>query len=122
VLLDTHALLWWLHDAASLSDRARLAVSAADQVFFSPVSIYEIEWKAARGRLGAYPKPTNLLALEAGFAELPVRVEHAHQAARMQGANQDPWDRLLTAQAMLEQMAIVTRDPLIAQFGVQTVW
>ncbi len=123
MLLDTHALLWWLHDTDILSAMARDAITDAENArFFSPVSIYEIEWKTAQGRLGPYRVSIAAAARESGFRELPLKADHAAYAARIKSAHRDPWDRLLAAQAILSQMPLVSRDVEIQKLGVQTIW
>lgn len=123
MLLDSHALLWWLHDSPHLSARAREAIRDAEGArFVSSVSIYEIEWKVKLGRLGPYPRPISSIARESGFLDLPLLADHAAHAARLAGDHRDPFDRLLAAQAILSQMPLVTCDPEIAKLGVQTFW
>ncbi len=123
MLLDTHALLWWLHDSEILSEKARDAIAESEGArFFSPVSVYEVEWKAANGRLGPYKVSIAVAARESGFRELPVKADHAAYAARMKSDHRDPWDRLLAAQAILSQMPLISRDPEIQKLGVQTIW
>lgn len=123
MLLDTHALLWWLHDSEKLSPAAREAIVEAEGGrFFSPVSIYEMEWKVAQGRLGPYQVSIAAASRESGFRELPLKADHASFAARMNSAHRDPWDRLIAAQAILSQMPLVSRDTEIQKLGVQTIW
>ncbi len=123
MLLDTHVLLWWLHDSEKLSSSARDAIMEAEGArFFSPISIYEIEWKVAQGRLGPYRVSIAAASRESGFRELPLKADHASFAARMTAGHRDPWDRLLAAQAILSQMPLVTRDAEIQKLGVQTIW
>ncbi|MFZ5617981.1 MAG: type II toxin-antitoxin system VapC family toxin [Pseudomonadota bacterium] len=123
MLVDTHALLWWLHDSPDLSARARNAIVEAEGArFFSPVSVYEIEWKTRFGKLGPYARPISAIARECGFLELPIRADHAAHAARLGSDLRDPWDRLLAAQAILSQMPLLTADAHIGKLGVQTIW
>lgn len=123
MLLDSHALLWWLEDSPELTSRVKRAVLDADErPYFSPVSIYELEWKVARDRLAAFSGSFLSLARKDGFQELPLTGEHAAFAARLAGDHRDPFDRLLAAQATLAGVALVTKDPEIAKLGVQTFW
>jgi PIN domain nuclease of toxin-antitoxin system len=122
VLADTHALLWWLADDPRLSDVARDAMSSPDTpVHFSAVSVWEAEIKAAAGKLVV---PDDLLgALEADqFSELGVSARHAVEAARLAPLHRDPFDRMLVAQARVEGLTVVTRDPKIAAYGVPVLW
>lgn len=121
-LADTHALLWWLADDPRLSDRARRLISAGEKpVHFSAASIWEAEIKAAMGKLTL---PGDLLdALEAHrFVELPVSARHGREAARLPLRHRDPFDRMIVAQARLEGLDVITRDPKIAAYGTRVVW
>ena len=122
LLADTHALLWWLADDPRLSARAREVIEAgAVPVHFSAASVWAAEIKAASGKLIV---PEDLLdALGAdGFLEIAVVARHAREAARLPALHRDPFDRMLVAQARLEGLAVVTRDPKIAEYGVPVFW
>lgn len=123
MLLDTHALIWWFEDAPQLSSAARKAIEEpSTAVYFSPVSVFELENKAARGKLRSLRAPLVDLAQDQGFLELPINARHADLAARLPAVHRDPWDRLLAAQGILEGMSIVTRDPRIAALGATALW
>jgi PIN domain nuclease of toxin-antitoxin system len=124
LLLDTHALLWWLVDSPSLSTRARDAISDPDnEVWASAVSGYELANKQRLGKLKP-PLTEELIPMvrRAGLPVLPVTLEHAVAAASMPGPHRDPWDRLLMAQARLDQLTVVTVDPAFPDYGVATLW
>jgi len=126
LLLDTHALLWWAHQPASLSKRASEAIAIdADSIFVSPVSAIEIATKSRKGLLGfETPLAIDFVAqttLE-GFKQLPISSEHAQLAGAMKMPNQDPWDRLLAAQAQLEGLTLVTKDKALRASGAATLW
>ena len=121
-LADTHALLWWLADDPRLSEPARDVLAAGEiAVFFSAASVWEAEIKAAAGKLRV---PDDLLeSLEAEqFVELDATARHAREAARLPLLHRDQFDRMLVAQARLENLAVMTRDPKIAAYGVALVW
>ena len=123
LLLDTHAVLWALEDSPRLSEAARRALLASTSVVLvSPVSAYELSFKAAVGRLPPLPRPFAELCAEQGFAELPFTSRHADLAARLPLVNRDPWDRILAAQALLEGLTLVTRDPRVAALGPVVLW
>lgn len=114
LLLDSHALLWALALPAKLQAAAMEAIRApGNAVFYSPASIWELEIKCARGKLEL---PENWLAAIApsGFLELPITGIHAQAAARLPWLHQDPFDRMLVAQAQLEELTLVSRDRFAA--------
>lgn len=126
VLLDTHAFLWWVGDAAELSARARRTIaSPATECFFSAASCWEIAIKVSVGKLeldGLVERfiPHQLVAN--GFQELPVDIRHAVRVARLPFHHRDPFDRLLISQAIEEGLAIVSADPVYSQYGVKRIW
>ena len=118
LLLDTHALLWWLADAPALSKEAREAIGDQDRiVYVSAVTAWEISVKRARGKLEA---PGDLAAeLTANaFQELPISAAHATAAGQLPNHHRDPFDRMLVAQAQIENLTLVTRDKNIAKYEV----
>lgn len=123
LLLDSHAFLWWLAGDQSLSPAARAAVAdPGNVVFVSAASIWEIEIKRSLGRLDV--READLIA-EIGanrFLELPVQARHGEAAARLPAHHDDPFDRMLVAQAQLEGMVCVTRDPAFEAYGVAKLW
>jgi PIN domain nuclease of toxin-antitoxin system len=121
VLLDTHALLWWLGDDARLSDSAAAAIEDGGSVaMVSAASIWEIEIKRAKGVLTA---PDDLLdQLDAArFEPLPITHSHAREAARLPRHHNDPFDRMLIAQAAAEQATLITSDGTIPRYGVDVL-
>lgn len=121
LLLDTHVLLWWLADDRALRRAARAAIGAEDSdVFVSAASAWEISIKRALGKLKA---PTDLEdQLGRGRIEpLPITVGHALAAGALPPHHDDPFDRMLVAQARTEDLVIVTRDPRFALYGVGTL-
>ncbi len=126
LLLDTHALLWWAHQPNRLSARAHDAISdGSSDVFVSPVSAIEIATKTRKRKL-EFDSPlasdfAAQIALDE-FKELPVTSEHAQLAGSFDNPHQDPWDRLLAAQAQLVGLALITNDGALKTFGVETLW
>ncbi len=121
-LLDTHALIWWNEAAPDLSSAARAVIANGGEIHVSSASIYEIEFKIARGRLAPWSGSTIELVHAEGFLELPISAAHAEHAASFPLIHRDPWDRILAAQAILEGMTVVTRDPSITALGAPTLW
>jgi PIN domain nuclease of toxin-antitoxin system len=122
MLVDTHALLWWLDDAPTLSPAAREAIAdPGNEPLVSTASVWEIAIKRSLGKLEA---PDDLLAHigDAGFAWLAVGAEHAWAIRELPPHHRDPFDRLLVTQALVERIPIVTRDERIAAYGVETRW
>jgi PIN domain nuclease of toxin-antitoxin system len=117
LLLDTHALLWWLDDDDRLDRSAVEAIAEAEFVAVSAASAWEIAIKQAIGKLSG---PDDLAGeLETnGFTELTVTVAHALAAGALPPHHSDPFDRMLVAQSRLEGLTLVTRDERLADYGI----
>jgi PIN domain nuclease of toxin-antitoxin system len=124
LLLDTHALVWWLRATSRLSRRAFDAISDPDnQVLVSAASAYEIEYKRTRDPLlAAVPEPIGPAVFAQDFDWLAVTPEVAAAAARLPPHHGDPWDRILVAHAADQQAVIVTVDGKIAAYGAPVLW
>jgi PIN domain nuclease of toxin-antitoxin system len=126
VLLDSHTLLWMLRGDPQLSGRAaEILDDPSTEALVSAVTAYELCYKSARGKL---TKAQSLcVAFEREIAEadcrhLPLTLGHALAAASLDPMHRDPFDRLLIAQALVEQVPIVSNETLFDQFGVQRIW
>jgi PIN domain nuclease of toxin-antitoxin system len=118
LLLDSHALLWALHDPRKLRPDAADAIRDPRRaVFYSAASAWELELKAGRGKL-TLPEGWLDDADRTGFLHLPVTAAEARSSTRLPWHHTDPFDRLLVAQAQAHGLAIATRDPLIAPYDV----
>jgi PIN domain nuclease of toxin-antitoxin system len=120
-LLDTHVLLWWLEDNPTLAAESKKIISNPNNlVFVSPVSTWEITIKKALGKLDA---PDNLeqVISECGFDNLPITIRHTIYVENLENHHEDPFDRLLISQAIIENLSIITRDNKIIQYKVPTV-
>ena len=120
LLLDTHALLWWLAGAPL---EARASARIADPgtlVAVSAVSMWEIAIKAAAGKLRVEGSMTEHVSA-AGFEPLAVSWAHGERAGGLPGHHRDPFDRMLVAQAQLEGLTLVTRDPTFAAYEVEVL-
>ncbi len=122
LLLDTHALLWWLADDPSLPETPRSLIAAGDNlVFLSAAVVWEIRIKQALGKL-EIPADFQEVLTGQPFIELPISVDHAHAIADLPMHHRDPFDRILVAQAKVERMTILTRDSVFEQYGVPVIW
>ena len=111
LLLDSHTLFWAVSDAPALSPRARTMILDQDnEVFYSPVNLYELVFKAHRGRAPEAALRLPEAAIASGFVELGLTSRHLIHAARLDWDHGDPWDRILVAQATLEDLLLVSVD------------
>lgn len=117
LLLDTHVLIWWA-TGAPLAAPAAAAIASAREVVVSSASVWEAEIKAASGKLVLDADLVEEPLLH-GFVALPITAEHGALAARLPLHHRDPFDRVLVAQAQLESLTLVTRDPVFARYEVQ---
>lgn len=126
VLLDTHTFLWWISDSPKLSDVAREVIAdERTRPIFSVVSGWEIAIKAGVGRLEIPASPEKFLTEQLSRNDLeilPIYLRHALRVYELPDHHKDPFDRLLVAQALAENLALVTADPSIASYPVETVW
>ncbi len=119
LLLDTHALLWWLSDDADLGEKAKEAIAdPRNQVYVSAASTWEISIKRALGKLEA-PDDMSSIIEEEGFIPLDISLYHGDQAGQLPDLHRDPFDRMLVAQAHAEGLIIVTHDAAITQYPVR---
>ena len=126
LLLDTHALIWWLAADDALSATARSAIEdQANDVFVSAASAWEI---ATKHRIGRLPGAALLAADVAGFVaaqgfnELPVSIRHGQIAGSLPPIHKDPFDRMLIAQAVVTDMTLVSNEALFNAYGVARLW
>src|SRR5271165_4734245 len=126
VLLDTHALLWWLSDDPALPQSVRKVIAETKNVaYVSAASAWEI---ATKVRLGKLPTAVDLISDFAGVLErerfqmLAVSVEHAVRAGLLPGPHKDPFDRMLIAQAQAENLPLITNERAFEAYGVRRLW
>ena len=121
ILLDTHMLIWWLGDDDSLPAATRSAIAdPATEVAVSSISIAEVSIKSTLGKLRAPWIPDELLA-ENGLTLLPFTTDHARRLLELPLHHRDPFDRMLIAQAIHEQMTFATIDPRTQAYGVRVL-
>jgi PIN domain nuclease of toxin-antitoxin system len=127
LLVDTHALLWWGLDEPKLSRRARALLEDPDsELHVSAASAWEI---ATKYRLGRLPDAVGRLAVDMpgwfariGVNELPISVAHAQRAGALEGMHGDPFDRMIAAQSLVEEIPVLGRDKALLEFGVELIW
>ena len=123
LLLDSHAVYWWMAGSARLSETARgLILDTENDLLVSAVSIYEIELKARRGRVDLPPQELRAALRRNAVGDLAITHEHAEYAVCLDWDHMDPWDRLLAAQARLEGCALVSTDDVFDGIGVVRRW
>ena len=124
LLLDTHALIWWLVDSPMLSKAARDAIAdPRNRVLATAVSGYEIAHKERLGRLPGKLTGILLQVLRRGRIPVhPLTFEHALAAGQLPAPHRDPWDRLIMAQAMAGGLTVVTTDAVFRDYGVPVCW
>ena len=126
LLIDTHALLWWAAGDVKLPRKVRSAIGREENaVVVSAASAWEISTKHRLGKL-AVPGPLldgflDYLA-DQNFAGLAITVRHAQRAGLLPGVHRDPFDRMLAAQAQLEDLTIVSNDDALDGYGVRRLW
>lgn len=118
LLLDTHALIWLMEGNPRLSDKARAQIIISDEVCFSSASIWEVAIKMRLGKIKTDPGELLELAQRAGLTELPVNARHAIATRGLPlKAHRDPFDRLLVAQAISEQLRFLTSDSELSVYS-----
>lgn len=125
-LLDTHTFLWWITDNPQLSLRVREIIgNGNNDLFLSAASGWEMAIKAQLGRLKLADNLERFiseqLAINAIYS-LPVQMSHALHVYTLPNHHGDPFDRMLVAQAQLENLPLLTNDPQIARYPVEIIW
>lgn len=126
ILLDTHALLWATLSPASLSRKvSRIIADEANAIVVSAASAWEIATKVRLGKLpGAEALEREFLDVmeDAGYTALPIDMESALRAGRLTGEHRDPFDRMIAAQALADDLPVLSADPQLDSFGVRRIW
>lgn len=125
VLIDTHAFLWFVADDPRLSPRARQAMTGAQEALLSLASCWEMAVKASMGKLTLSQPvdrflPTHIA--ENSLTLLHLELAHVTRVARLPWHHRDPFDRVLAAQALDEDLPIVSADPVFRRYGVKRIW
>ena len=126
ILLDAHALLWFVNEDAHLSREAREAVEGDhNSVFVSLVTVWEIAIKVGLGKLKLGLRLEGELdrfLIDNGFMLLPIEYAHVARVAGLPRHHGDPFDRLLVSQSLIENMPVVSNDPAFDASGVKRIW
>lgn len=128
ILLDTHTFIWWIMNDPRLSHQGRTLLKDTNhRIFFSVASSCEIAIKVSLNKLELLAVPTlHEFVMEQlrvnMFEVLPISLHHSLHTATLPPLHRDPFDRMLVAQSQLEQIPILTKDPLITRYDVETIW
>jgi PIN domain nuclease of toxin-antitoxin system len=123
-LIDTRVFLWLAAEPEKLSQRAR-DVCSSETLMLSVASVWEIGIKHHIGRLPLPETPRVYLERQirtAGVSLLPIHYRHALTAAALPVHHKDPFDRMLAAQCIEEKIPCVSRDPSLADYGIELIW
>jgi PIN domain nuclease of toxin-antitoxin system len=117
LLLDTHVFIWSIDDDAKLSDAAWSMIEAADDVYVSSASLWEVTIKYRLGKLHVEPERLAAAINASGFWELPISVQHAVAVGRLPALHRDPFDRMLLAQTISEPLHFLTADSQLLPYS-----
>ena len=123
-ILDTHTLIWFLNGDKQLSKTARAAIeNQVNDKYVSVASFWEMAIKISLGKLefAAFSDLANMIA-ENGFEILPITFEHTLKVAKLEIIHTDPFDRLLIAQCMVDNLAIISKDGNIEKYPIEVLW
>lgn len=125
VLLDTHAFIWWFEDDPRLPSAGREAIADASDALLSVASCWEIAIKVSRKKLALSRPIEHVVAEQLGRARvqlLPIDLGDVARVAELPFHHRDPFDRMLVAQALNDDLAIVSADPIFTKYGVTRIW
>jgi PIN domain nuclease of toxin-antitoxin system len=117
LLVDTHVVLWWLLDDPTLAAEVKDLLDHEPDAFVSAATTWEVAIKQAMGKLRG-PKDLPERIRDSGLVELPITIGHSIAAGRLPRLHNDPFDRMLIAQALSEDLTMVTRDAAIQRYKV----
>ena len=120
-LIDTHVFIWWMQDDGDLSKEASSAIRNIDnEVYVSVVVPWEITIKKKKGKLSAPDNIAEIIALD-NFNLLPVQMNHVDKLNALPDIHSDPFHRIMIAQALEENLILITRDDKILQYDIHTL-
>lgn len=123
-LLDTHTLLWFLKNSPKLSNRALEIITTENEIFFSIVSLWEIVIKKSIGKLDLTSSIQEIedLCYEKDISLLQIKSKHLDKIMELPNIHNDPFDRLIISQSIIENLILITKDSNIPYYPVKTVW
>ena len=120
LLLDSHVALWWLAGDSNVGPETAAMIHAADTVYFSPVTPWELGIKRSLGKID-FPDGLVLELVAAGLEEQPITSAHAETAAALHPHHRDPFDRMLIAQATIESLSLITADTMLDAYDIPII-
>lgn len=121
-LLDTHALLWWMEDSHRMPESVKSLISdQATTIVMSAATAWELAIKVGKKKLSLHEDPIQV-GLTCGFLGLEINFQHAERVKTLPRHHTDPFDRILVAQALQEDLTLITRDVRIQLYDVKTLW
>ena len=125
-LLDTHAFLWWVADDTRLSEAVRKVIKDSEnEIMVSSASVWEMSIKTGVGRLRIPGDMTQFMSEQLatqGFSTLPINLHHALHVAKLPLLHRDPFDRMLIAQTIVENLVLITADSAMTQYEIPLLW
>ncbi len=123
-LLDTHALLWYLNNSNQLSDIARNIINSENDISVSIISFWEIALKKNLGKLSFSCSINEIenLCLKKNIKILPIKSSHLDELSNLAPIHNDPFDRLIIAQTIIENFTLITKDHVIPKYGISVLW
>ena len=123
-LLDTHTLLWFLRDSPQLSKKALEIITTENKVYVSIASLWEIAIKKSIGKLEFEHSIEKIAELchEKDILILQIQPKYFDKVIKLPNIHNDPFDRLIISQAIIENLVIITNDTIIPKYSVKTIW
>ncbi|UTC74757.1 type II toxin-antitoxin system VapC family toxin [Treponema sp. OMZ 792] len=123
-LLDTHTLLWFLRNSPQLSKKVLELITTENRIYASIVSLWEIAIKKSIGKLEFEHSIEKIadLCYEKDISLLQIRPKHFDKIIELPNIHNDPFDRLIISQAIIENLVIITKDTIIPKYHVETIW
>lgn len=126
LVLDSHVFFWWVVDHPRLTPTACAAIEDADnEIYVSAVVAWEMAMKVRTGKwreARAIAENFGAAIERSSFLPLAITLRHARVAGFLEGRHDDPFDRMLAAQSHIENMPLVTADPVFKAFGTKVIW